>query len=468
MDRDSPAKLDAGALGLGESVVMGVAGTAPAFSLAATTATLVAAVGMLAPASLLYCGLIMFGVTLSYQQLNKQHPNAGACYTWVSEIFHPVLGFFAGWTLLVASAVFMVSGTIPAATATLLLFDPALAERPPVVTLVAAGWLLAVSAVVLKGVKLTSYTQVAMTLVEVGVLAAIVLAALVRAPLPLAHPLSLAWLSPAGFTPHLFANGALVALFFFWGWDVTANLTEETRDPEHAPGRGALLAMLIVLVLFMAFVIASLAVLSDQEIRRAGTNTVFALASRLLPRPWDYLAVLAVMLSTVGTLETSILQFTRTLYAKGRDGLLHPRYAALHRTWRTPWVATTALASFGLLLLALSASFSSVSEIIQDSVNAIGFQVAFYYGLAGFACAWYSLRHGARTPARLFLLVLWPACSAAFLWFIALYSMPSFDLATRVVASGGIVAGAVPLWLNRRRQLAGRTSRQPRLGPEGK
>lgn len=458
MDRESPATLDAGALGLGESVIMGVAGTAPAFSLAATTATLVATVGALAPASLLYCGLIMFGVTLSYQQLNRLQPSAGACYTWVSEIFHPVLGFFAGWTLLVASAVFMVSGTIPAATATLLLFDPVLAERPPVVTLVAAGWLLAVSVVVIKGIKLTSYTQVAMTLVELGVLAAIVFAALMRAPRPLAHPLSPAMLWPSGFTPQLFANGALVALFFFWGWDVTANLTEETRDPAHAPGRGALTAMVIVLALFMTFVIACQAVLSDQEIRSAGTNIVFALATRLFPQPWNYLAVLAVMLSTVGTLETSILQFTRTLYAKGRDGLLHPRYAELHRTWRTPWVATAVIASFGLLLLALSAYVNSVGQIIQDSVNAIGFQVAFYYGLAGFACAWHCRRGAARAPGKLLLLVLWPACSAAFLWFIGLYSIPSFDLATRVVALGGIALGAVPLWLNRRRRLAGRTA----------
>ena len=41
------------ALGTSESIVMGVAGTAPAFSIAATTATLTAAVGTLAPASLL-------------------------------------------------------------------------------------------------------------------------------------------------------------------------------------------------------------------------------------------------------------------------------------------------------------------------------------------------------------------------------------------------------------------------------
>src|ERR1700733_2411514 len=116
--------LAANALGLGESMVMGIAGTAPAFSAAATTATLIAAVGVLSPASLLYSGLIMFGVTLAFKQLNRVEPNAGASYAWVERAFGPVLGFLAGWSLLVASAVFMVSGTVPAATATLDLVAP--------------------------------------------------------------------------------------------------------------------------------------------------------------------------------------------------------------------------------------------------------------------------------------------------------------------------------------------------------
>ena len=44
---------------------MGVAGIGPAYSLAATAAVLIGSVGVLAPASLLYCGLIMFGIVLS-------------------------------------------------------------------------------------------------------------------------------------------------------------------------------------------------------------------------------------------------------------------------------------------------------------------------------------------------------------------------------------------------------------------
>ena len=448
-------RLAENALGLGESVVMGVAGTAPAFSAAATTTTLIAAVGVLSPASLLYCGLIMFGVTLAFRQLNRVDPNAGASYAWVDKAFGPVLGFLAGWSLLVASALFMVSGTVPAATATLELLAPGRTGDPATVTLVAAGWLLAVSAVVVKGIKPASYTQVLLTTVEVGILVIVIAAALLKPGSPPAHAFALGWLSLGAFTPGLFATGALTAVFFFWGWDVTLNLNEETRDATQTPGHGAVVAMLIVLLLFVGFAVATLLVLSDAEIEQAGTNVVLAVADKLFPRPWSFMAVIAVMLSTIGTLETSMLQFTRTMFAKGRDGVLHPRYASLHATWQTPWVASAVITGLGVALLLLSSLLPTVNQIMKDSVNAIGFQAAFYYGLASFACAWNTRRAALTSPATLVALVLWPVASALFLAFIAIYSIPTFDVVTNVMGIGGILVGLVPLFLNRMRTSRG-------------
>ena len=449
MPQDTLLKKDS--LGIGESIIMGVAGTAPAFSIAATTATLIAAVGTLAPASLLYCGLIMFGVTFSYMHLNRINPNAGAAYAWVGSIFNPVLGFFAGWALLVASAVFMVSGTIPAATATLLLLKPELANNPSMVTFIAAGWLLAVSAVLLKGIKPTSYSQVVMTGIEVVVLVLIVSVAVIKFGGTPVRPFSLNWFSAAEFTPQLFSTGALTALFFFWGWDVTVNLNEETKNSRQISGRGALWAMVIVLLLFMSFATITLMVLTDKEIEQSSTNVVVAVAEKLFPQPWSYMAVIAVMLSSIGTLVTSILQFTRTMYAQSRDGVLHPRYALLHKTWRTPWVATTVITCLGILFLFLSSYSPTVNLIIKDSVNAIGFQVAFYYGLTGLACAWHYRKQVFHSTYNLVFLVLWPLFSTAFLFFIAAFSIPTFDLTTTVIGLGGLVIGVVPLQFNRRR-----------------
>jgi len=69
-------------------------------------------VGVLAPASLLYCGLIMFGIVFAFRHLNCLDANAGASYSWLTSIFSPAIGFFAGWSVIAGSALFMVSGTL--------------------------------------------------------------------------------------------------------------------------------------------------------------------------------------------------------------------------------------------------------------------------------------------------------------------------------------------------------------------
>jgi amino acid transporter len=100
-DSQHEDKLDEGALHFLDAIVMAVAGSAPAYSIAATTAAIVAAVGLGAPASLLYCGIPMLGIAIAYHHLNKMGANAGAAYSWVGRVIHPGLGFLTGWALVV-------------------------------------------------------------------------------------------------------------------------------------------------------------------------------------------------------------------------------------------------------------------------------------------------------------------------------------------------------------------------------
>lgn len=439
--------LRAGALGFGEAVIMGVAGSGPAYSVAASTAVLVAAVGVLAPASLFYCGLIMMGIVLAFRHLNRMAVNAGASYAWVGAIFCPALGFFAGWAQIVSSVVFMVAGTFPAAAATLQLAAPGLADNQTAVTLTAALWLVAIGAVVAKGIKLSSYVQVGFTLIEVGVLALFFAIAALGPTLPPAHAVAAAWFTGAGFTPALFAGGAVSALFAVSGWDVTANLNEETRDGARIAGTGSIVAVVIVVLLLVGFSALTLHLLSDAEIDRAGINIVSAVAQKLLPHPWDYLAVVAVMTSTIGTLETSILQFTRTLFSMSRDRTLHPRYGRLHPVYRTPWVATLLITLLGLFLLFGSLYLHGIKAVIDAAINAVGFQVAFYYGLAGLACVWY-FRTAALTGIGKFVFLLaWPLLGVVFCFGVAVYSMPTFNLVTNILGPGCIAIGILPyLW----------------------
>ena len=267
-----------------------------------------------------------------------------------------------------------------------------------------------------------------------------------------AHLPSIVWISPFSFTPGLFATGALIAIFFYWGWDVTMNLTEETKegsakDAMSPAGKSVFWAMVNLILFFCIMMIVVLIVLSDEEIRTANTNVLYAIANKLFPAPWNYLAVLATILSTIGTIETSILQFSRSMFAMARDDMLHPRYAKIHPEWQTPWVATLVIWFLGALLLLCSSLLPSVSKILEDSIQVICLQICFYMSLAGFACAWHyrgKLQEGAYEAVSY---VLWPSVSALFMVFIAVYSLTTFDVLSSVMGIGGIAIGVVPLLL---------------------
>src|SRR5437016_9358061 len=89
--------LKANALGLVSSVVIGVASTAPAYSLAATLGLVVAAVGLQSPIIVLLAFIPAFLVAQGYKELNKADPDCGTTFTWATRAFGPSTGWMGGW-----------------------------------------------------------------------------------------------------------------------------------------------------------------------------------------------------------------------------------------------------------------------------------------------------------------------------------------------------------------------------------
>ena len=434
-----------GALSALESTIMGIAGTSPAFTVAVTTGTIYASIGGLSVGSLLYSGIIMLGIMFAFASLNRVMPDAGAAFAWVGKVFGPTWGFFAGWGLMVASSVFMVSATLPAATATLLLFAPDQVENTPLVTGVAAIWLTVVTAIVLRGIKHASTAQVIVTVMEAVIIFTLLGAAVYMFGAKPAHAPSLEWIAPGAFTMKSFADGAIIAVFFYWGWDVTMNLGEET-EPEDASS-GAFWAMINLIVFFVVLMTVVLISLSGDEIAKANTNVLYAISAKIFPAPWSYLVVLATVLSTVGAIETQILQFSRSMFSMSRAGVLHPRYAVVHPEWQTPWAATLVIWGFGMVLLFSSSYMPSVASILESSIEAIGLQICFYMGLTGFACAWH-FRGLLKTDLRAAATQsVFPFVGGAFMAGVAAYTIPTMSPIVLTVGIGGLLLGFVPLLL---------------------
>src|SRR5450432_2722069 len=101
--------LKPGALGLVSSIVMGVASTAPAYSLSATLGLVVAAVGLGSPIVAVLAFVPMLLTSIGYSELNKADPDCGTTFTWATRAFGPRTGWAGGWGIIAADILVMAS-----------------------------------------------------------------------------------------------------------------------------------------------------------------------------------------------------------------------------------------------------------------------------------------------------------------------------------------------------------------------
>src|ERR1700680_3592468 len=85
--------LKGGALGLVSSVVMGVASTAPAYSLAATLFFVVGAVALKSPLVGVLAFVPMLLCSIGFSELNKADPDCGTTFIWATRAFGPRVGW---------------------------------------------------------------------------------------------------------------------------------------------------------------------------------------------------------------------------------------------------------------------------------------------------------------------------------------------------------------------------------------
>jgi amino acid transporter len=436
-----------GALTGFDSVVMAVAGNAPAYSIAATTAVLIGAVGLASPAALLYSAIPMLGIAWAFNYLGRADVNAGASYSWVGRALHPALGFLSGWALVVSATIFMVAGSLPAGELTLSLFSEDLAANTALATAVGAMWFLVMVGLVMAGVTVTAKAQWIMTGAEVVLLVLFAVLGLARLGGDRAGAdFSWSWFGFDGFGGLSgFAAGALIAAFYFWGWDVTANLNEETEGRGRRAGLGGLIGVLFVFVLFELYTILTNMLLTPEEIEGDAGNVLARLGDVILPGGGGKLLIIAVMLSTIATLETTLIQVSRSLFAMGRDNTVPAAFGRVHPVRQTPVFATGVVAVVSLVLFVVSNYLGTVADVLEAAISALGLQIAFYYGLAALAVVLAYRRVLFRSVSNLVFIGLWPLLGAVFMFWVFIESLPELDTTTKIVGIGALALGLIPL-----------------------
>src|SRR3954463_8156341 len=101
--------LKLGAISFISNVVIGVASTAPGYSLAATLGFVTAVVGFQAPAIMIVAFLPMLCIALSYNYMNRADPDCGTTFSWVTKALGPRTGWMGGWGIIIADVIVMAN-----------------------------------------------------------------------------------------------------------------------------------------------------------------------------------------------------------------------------------------------------------------------------------------------------------------------------------------------------------------------
>ena len=435
--------LKGGALGLLSSVVVGMASTAPAYSLAASLGLIVASGGALlagvkAPAIILLAFIPMWMIAVAYQELNKAEPDCGTTFTWASRAFGPLVGWMGGWGIIAADVIVMANLAQIAGSYSFTLFGLTdLAASTFWSTVAGVIWIAVMTYICYRGIEVSARLQYALLGIELVVLVAFAAVALFKLYTCTAEPYSikpsLEWFWPAGLDfSTVIAPALLTALFIYWGWDTAVACNEESDDPGTTPGRAAVISTFLFLATYATVSVATIAFagVGDEGVglgNQENADDVFAAVGHdlfgdsFLGKIGLMLLAASILTSASASTQTTILPTARTTLSMGVYKALPEAFAKIHRRYLTPTTSTLAMGAVSILFYLL---FTLISpNLLTALIGSVGLMIAFYYGLTGFACVWFYRKHLTQSGRDLMMRGVVPLGGALILTAVFVYGL---------------------------------------------
>ena len=435
--------LKGGALGLLSSIVVGMASTAPAYSLAASLGLIVASGGALlagvkAPAIILMAFIPMYMIAVAYQELNKAEPDCGTTFTWASRAFGPLVGWMGGWGIIAADVIVMANLAQIAGSYSFTLFGLSdLAESTFASTVAGVLWIVIMCYICYRGIEVSARLQYALLGIELIVLIAFAGVALFKVYTGQAESYSIKpsidWFWPAGLDfSTVIAPALLTALFIYWGWDTAVACNEESDDPGTTPGRAAVISTFLLLATYATVAVATIAFagVGDEGVglgNQDNADDVFAAVGHdlfgdsFLGKIGLMLLAASILTSASASTQTTILPTARTTLSMGVYKALPDAFAKIHRKYLTPTTSTIAMGAVSILFYLL---FTLISpNLLTALIGSVGLMIAFYYGLTGFACVWFYRKHLTRSGRDLLMRGVVPLLGALSLTAVFVYGL---------------------------------------------
>jgi basic amino acid/polyamine antiporter, APA family len=334
--------------------------------------------------------LSMFGA-LSFAELGAAIPEAGGEYAYLRRGFGPAWGFLFGWmhsivgrpssmASIAAGIARFLSFLIPAVAAPLFTlhfpgfggwiksYDFVFTWAQPTAVL----WLLIMTIVNYLGVRVGGAVQVILTLVKIASVLAVI--GLAFFSVGSAHPADPIWpsaLDSGILTAFLAALAA--ALWAYDGWEDLNLVGSEVEEPQKNFPRALLGGVFLVAAVYLLFSTACLRVLPF-DVVASSSHIASDVVEHVAGRGAAYWMTLAMVISAIGSLNSSVLSGARVPYAMARDGIFFKIADGIHPKFLTP--------SRALIFQGILAAFMALSGTFEELTNLFIFAAWIFYGLA--------------------------------------------------------------------------------------
>ena len=396
-------------------------------------------------AAYLVAGVFTLAGALTFAELSAMMPRAGGQYNFIGAAFGRVWAFLYGWmeTLLDGAG-----SAAAIAIVFIIFFNDLVGGRlsSSQIQLLTAATIAIVTLLNLASMHANGLLATVITSLKVLLVAGIGFAAFMFSDGSWAHFAASGAAGacegvPASARLGVTGFGAAVvgALWGYNGWATVSFVSEEVHEPGRTLPRALIGGSVLIIGLYLLINAGYFHALSPTAVANVpeASSVAGVVMVRMLGAGGASLLTVGLMLSTFGSLHSTILSVARVPFAMARDGLLPRTLATVSPRARVPTHAVILLGACAVGF-ALSGTFDVLTDMIV-------FMLLFFNGLA--VAAVYVLRRTLPGTARPYRVWGYPLMPALFLAATG-YLMINTLLATpgRALAGLGVVALGLPLY----------------------
>jgi APA family basic amino acid/polyamine antiporter len=297
--------------------------------------------------SFLVTAFVCSFAALCYAELASMIPIAGSAYTYAYATLGEIFAWIIGWDLILEYAVSNMAVAVGFSAYLNDLLDgvfhvhlPAAFSGPAyangawtgaIFNIPALLILLALTWVLVRGVRESASTNNVMVLVKIAAILIFVIGA--------AHAINTAnWhpFLPNGYSGML--TGAAIVFFTYIGFDSVSTAAEECKNPQRDLPIGIISTLVVCAILYISVALVLTGIANWKTLSSAApvADALKALGLNKI-RGWVNVGALVGMVSSL-----MVFQFgqARVWFSMSRDGLLPKAFSKVHPKFRTPYVST--------------------------------------------------------------------------------------------------------------------------------